>query len=244
MHNYKMTVQYDGTRYSGWQRQGNTSSTIQGRLEQTLSRLLEEPISVSGSGRTDGGVHSLGQIANFRTEKFMNCKEFRDRLNAALPEDIYVSDLRLAGERFHARLSAKEKVYRYTIENGPERNVFARKYVYHVAEPLDSDKMTQAAHLLLGTHDFRGYSTGHTKKSTVRHLSSIDIRREGKNLTLTFTGNGFLYNMVRILTGTLIEVGLSQRTPDSVLTALESGKRTDAGFTAPPQGLCLLEVRY
>ena len=244
MHNYKMTVQYDGTRYSGWQRQGNTSSTIQGRLEQTLSRLLEEPISVSGSGRTDGGVHALGQIANFRAEKFLSCKEFRDRLNAALPEDIYVSDLRLAGERFHARLSAKEKVYRYTIENGPNRNVFTRKYVYHLPEALDIGRMQDTAALLLGTHDFRGYSTGHTKKSTVRHLSSIDIRREGENLTLTFTGNGFLYNMVRILTGTLIEVGLGQRTPDSVLTALESGIRTDAGFTAPPHGLCLLEVRY
>lgn len=244
MHNYKMTVQYDGTRYSGWQRQGNTSSTIQGRLEQTLSRLLEEPVSVSGSGRTDGGVHALGQIANFRTNTFLDCNEFRNRLNDALPEDIFVSDLRLAAERFHARLSAKEKVYRYTIENGAERNVFGRKYVYHVAEPLDTGKMTRAANLLLGTHDFRGYSTGHTKKSTVRHLSAVDIRREGENLTLTFTGNGFLYNMVRILTGTLIEVGLSQRTPESVLDALESGKRTDAGFTAPPQGLCLIEVRY
>lgn len=244
MHNYKMTVQYDGTRYSGWQRQGNTSSTIQGRLEQTLSRLLEEPVSVSGSGRTDGGVHALGQTANFRTNTFLDCNEFRNRLNDALPEDIFVSDLRLAAERFHARLSAKEKVYRYTIENGAERNVFGRKYIYHVAEPLDMDKMTRAANLLLGTHDFRGYSTGHTKKSTVRHLSAVDIRREGENLTLTFTGNGFLYNMVRILTGTLIEVGLSQRTPESVLDALESGKRTDAGFTAPPQGLCLIEVRY
>ncbi len=244
MHNYKMTVQYDGTRYSGWQRQGNTSFTIQGKLEQTLSRLLEEPISVSGSGRTDGGVHALGQVANFRTSAFPDCEKFRAQLNDALPEDIFVSELRPAGERFHARLSAREKVYRYTIENGAERNVFARKYVYHVAEPLDMDKMTRAANLLLGTHDFRGYSTGHTKKSTVRHLSSIDIRREGENLTLTFMGNGFLYNMVRILTGTLIEVGLGQRTTESVLTVLESGKRTDAGFTAPPQGLCLMEVHY
>lgn len=244
MHNYKMTVQYDGARYSGWQRQGNTSSTIQGRLEQTLSRLLEEPVSVSGSGRTDGGVHALGQIANFRTNVFLDCEKFRNRLNDALPEDIFVSDLRLAAERFHARLSAREKVYRYTIENGTERNVFARKYVYHVAEPLDAEKMTRAANLLLGAHDFRGYSAGHTKKSTVRHLSAVDIRREGENLTLTFTGNGFLYNMVRILTGTLIEVGRSQRTPESVLDALKSGKRTDAGFTAPPQGLCLMEVHY
>lgn len=244
MHNYKMTIQYDGTRYSGWQRQGNTSNTIQGKLEAALSRLLEEEISVSGSGRTDGGVHALGQVANFHTGSFLDCDTFRNRLNDALPEDIFVSDLRLAAERFHARLSAKEKVYRYTIENGAGRDVFRRKYVYHLAEPLNVDQMTRAANLLLGTHDFRGYSTGHAKKTTVRHLSSIVIRREGENLTLTFRGNGFLYNMVRILTGTLIEVGRSQRTPESVLDALESGKRTDAGFTAPAQGLCLMEVLY
>lgn len=244
MHNYKMTIQYDGTRYSGWQRQGNTAATIQGKLERTISRLIGQEIEISGSGRTDGGVHALGQVANFRAEAYLDCKEFRRRLNDALPEDLYVSDLRPAADRFHARFSAKEKVYRYTIENGPERNVFARKYVYHLAEPLDLQPMQDTAALLLGTHDFRGFSTGRTKKSTVRHISSIDIRREGDIITLTFTGNGFLYNMVRILTGTLIEAGLGKRQPESVLPILETGNRADAGFTAPAQGLCFMEVRY
>lgn len=244
MHNYKMTIQYDGGRYSGWQRQGNTSSTIQGKLEQALTRLIGQEIELSGSGRTDGGVHALGQVANFRAKAFLDCEKFRKQLNEALPEDIYVSDLRLAGERFHARFSAKEKVYRYTIETGAERNVFARKYVYHLPEVLDIGRMQDTAALLLGTHDFKGFSTGRTKKTTVRHLSSIDIRREGANVTLTFTGNGFLYNMVRILAGTLIEVGLGQRAPESVLSVLETGDRSGAGFTAPAQGLCLMEVRY
>ncbi len=244
MHNYKMTVQYDGTRYSGWQRQGNTASTIQGKLEQALTRLIGQEIELSGSGRTDGGVHALGQVANFRAKAFLDCGPFRETLNEALPEDIYVADLRPAADRFHARFSAKEKVYRYTIENGPNRNVFTRKYVYHLPEPLDIGRMQDTANLLLGTHDFRGFSTGRTKKSTVRHISSIDIRREGENVTLTFTGSGFLYNMVRILTGTLIEAGLGQRAPESVLPVLETGQRSDAGFTAPAQGLCLMEVRY
>lgn len=244
MHNYKMTIQYDGGRYSGWQRQGNTPNTIQGKLEQALTRLIGQEIELSGSGRTDGGVHALGQVANFRAKAFLDCEQFRRHLNEALPEDIYVSDLRLAGDRFHARFSAKEKVYRYTIENGAERNVFARKYVYHLPETLDLQRMQDTAALLLGTHDFKGFSTGRTKKTTVRHLSSIDIRREGANVTLTFTGNGFLYNMVRILAGTLIEAGLGQRAPESVLSVLETGDRSGAGFTAPAQGLCLMEVRY
>lgn len=186
----------------------------------------------------------MGQVANFRAKAFLDCEKFRRQLNEALHEDIYVSDLRLAGERFHARFSAKEKVYRYTIETGAERNVFARKYVYHLPEVPDIGRMQDTAALLLGTHDFKGFSTGRTKKTTVRHLSSIDIRREGANVTLTFTGNGFLYNMVRILVGTLIEAGLGQRAPESVLSVLETGDRSGAGFTAPAQGLCLMEVRY
>ena len=189
-------------------------------------------------------MHALGQVANFRAKAFLDCEKFRGQLNEALPEDIYVSDLRLAGERFHARFSAREKVYRYTIETGAQRNVFARKYVYHLPETLDIGRMQDTAALLLGTHDFKGFSTGRTKKTTVRHLSSIDIRREGANVTLTFTGNGFLYNMVRILAGTLIEAGLGQRAPESVLNVLETGDRSGAGFTAPAQGLCLMEVRY
>jgi tRNA pseudouridine38-40 synthase len=244
MNNYKMTVQYDGTRYSGWQRQGNTAQTIQYKLEQALGRLLEEPIEVSGSGRTDAGVHALGQVANFKTEKTVDCGEFLARLNQLLPEDIAVTSLSAASPRFHARLGAKEKTYRYTINLSPVQDVFRRRYEYQLPEPLDLNKMEQAAELLTGTHDFRGFSTGHTKKSTVRYLRSIDFSREGDKLHITFTGNGFLYNMVRILTGTLIEVGQGKRSPDSVIPVFETKDRQLAGFTAPPQGLCLMQVTY
>ena len=244
MQNFKMTVAYDGSRYSGWQRQGNTASTIQFKLEQALSRLTGENVEISGSGRTDAGVHAAGQVASFHLSTRQDCGELMNQLNEALPEDISVLDLRSAAPRFHARFSAKEKVYRYTIQNSPKKDVFGRKYSYRLPEKLDLAAMEQTAKRLLGTHDFRGFATGRTKKSTVRHLSSVEIRREGERVYLTFTGNGFLYNMVRILTGTLIEAGLGQRTPESVLPVLENGDRTGAGFTAPAQGLCLMEVRY
>jgi tRNA pseudouridine38-40 synthase len=244
MNNYKMSVQYDGTRYSGWQRQGNTAQTIQYKLEQALGRLLEEPIEVSGSGRTDAGVHALGQVANFKTEKAVDCGELLISLNQLLPEDIAVTSLSAASPRFHARLGAKEKTYCYTINLSPVQDVFRRRYEYQLPEPLDLEAMEQAAELLIGTHDFRGFSTGHTKKSTVRYLRSIEFSREGDKLCITFTGNGFLYNMVRILTGTLIEVGQGKRSPDSVTSVFETRDRQMAGFTAPPQGLCLMQVTY
>lgn len=244
MLNYKMTVQYDGTRYSGWQRQGNTPSTIQYRIEQCLTRLLGEEIEISGSGRTDAGVHALGQVVNFRAEKRLDCSQFLVELNANLPEDITVTDLRIASDRFRARLDAKEKTYRYTINNSSFTDVFRRKYEYQITELLDVDIMEQAAKMLLGTHDFKGFSTGRTKKSTVRSIKSIHITRDGNKLYLDFTGNGFLYNMVRILTGTLIEVGLHKREPESILAVFEANDRTLAGFTAPPHGLCLMEVTY
>lgn len=239
-----MTIQYDGSRYSGWQRQGNTSATIQHKLEHTISYLTGEQVEISGAGRTDAGVHALGQTANFRLSRWKDPAELLSQLNQALPEDIYISDLQKAGERFHARLSAKEKVYRYTIQNGIQRDVFWRKYSYYVPKLLDIASMQDTAKLLIGTHDFRGFSSGHTKKSTIRSLSDIAITAEENKIYLTFIGNGFLYNMVRILSGTLIEAGLGKRTPESVLPVLSGGDRSCAGFTAPAQGLCLMEVRY
>lgn len=244
MNNYKFMVSYDGSRYSGWQRQGNTSATIQSKLEKAISGLLGETIEISGSGRTDAGVHALGQIANFKTAKILDIPWFSLALNQALPEDIAVTDVSLASPRFHARLSAKEKIYQYTIQNSELPDVFHRKFEYKLPAPLDLARMEQAAELLLGTHDFAGYSTGRTKKSTVRHLREVCITREGNKVYITFRGNGFLYNMVRILTGTLLEVGQGLRTPESVLEPLDTGDRTKAGFTAPPQGLCLMEVLY
>lgn len=242
--NYKMTVQYDGTRYSGWQRQGNTDNTIQYKLEKIISDLLGEPIEVAGSGRTDAGVHALGQVCNFKTVQCVDTDSLFAALNESLPSDIAVTEIGVASPRFHARLSAKEKTYRYTVWNGLASNVFQRKYQYQVKEHLDLFAMEQAASYLVGTHDFKGYSTGRTKKSTVRALKSIQIEKNGHQIDIVYIGNGFLYNMVRILTGTLLEVGLGQRTPESVLRALETLDRKDAGFTAPPHGLCLMEVMY
>lgn len=244
MHNYKMTLQYDGTKYSGWQRQGNTSSTIQFRLEQCLSRLLSEEIQVSGSGRTDGGVHAMGQVANFHCKQYLDCERVLSELNTYLPEDIRVLDIRHASERFHARLGAKEKTYRYTVNTASFSDVFRRKYEYHLPGELDLDAMKTAAELLIGTHDFKGYSTGKTKKSTVRHIKEIALIQEGDRLYMDFTGNGFLYNMVRILTGTLLEVGQGMRQPTYVTKPLETLDRQDAGPTAPPHGLCLMDVKY
>ena len=243
--NYKMTVQYDGGRYSGWQRQGNTDKTIQSRLEQTLSELLSQRIEVHGSGRTDAGVHALGQIASFRTEGAIpEPDRFLVTLNAALPGDIAVTRLGPASERFHARLNAKEKTYRYTIWNSPISNVMERRFMYQVPEPLDDARMKETARRLVGTHDFSGFSTGHTKKSTVRHLRSAEVLRRDHRVELVFTGNGFLYNMVRIMSGTLIEAGLGQRDPESVDVVFETCDRKLAGFTAPPYGLCLMQVLY
>ena len=243
--NYKMTVQYDGSRYAGWQKQGNTEQTIQARLEKAISTLLAEPVSIQGSGRTDAGVHALGQVASFHTEQVIrDCRKFLLDLNAALPSDIAVTRLDAASPRFHARLNAKEKTYRYSVWNSPIPNVLQRKLQYQLPDPLDDEAMRTAASMLLGTHDFAGFSTGHTKKSTVRHIRSIQIIRNDELVEFYFTGNGFLHNMVRILTGTLIEVGLHRRSPESVLEILESKDRTLAGFTAPAQGLCLMEVNY
>ena len=244
LNNYKFLVQYDGTRYSGWQKQGNTGNTIQGKLEKAISGLLGESIEVAGSGRTDAGVHARGQVANFRTEQRLEPDKFCGKLNDALPEDISVSQLTVASPRFHARLSAKEKTYRYTIQNSPVTDVFSRKYEYKMTDKLKVSAMEQAAEYLIGTHDFKGFSAGHTKKSTIRHIRSIEICQEGSKIYLTFTGNGFLYNMVRILVGTLIEVGRGERLPESISEVLKTQDRTKAGFTAPPQGLCLMEVKY
>ncbi|MBR2717346.1 MAG: tRNA pseudouridine(38-40) synthase TruA, partial [Oscillospiraceae bacterium] len=208
--NYRLTVCYDGTRYLGWQRQGGRDAerTIQGKLEAVLTRMAGEPVEVHGAGRTDAGVHTLAQVASFRTSLSVSPEELLACLNKYLPEDIAVTAAAPAPPRFHARLNARGKTYRYTIRNGPVPDVFRQRFEYRFPEPLDTDRMARGAAFLCGTHDFRVFSSvGRTKKSTVRTLSGAEVRREGELVTLTFTGTGFLYNMVRIMTGTLIEVG-------------------------------------
>lgn len=244
MRNLRLDICYDGTRYRGWQRLPGREDTIQGKLETALSRILDEPIEISGSGRTDAGVHARGQVANFHCESALPPEDILASLRRYLPEDIGIYSCREVSPRFHARLNAREKTYCYRIWNSAAPCVFQRRFVAVMPEELDLESMAQAARLLTGEHDFSAFCTNaKMKKSTVRYLRAVTIRREGEEIFLTFTGNGFLQNMVRILVGTLVEVGRRERAPGSI-PALFGGKRAQAGFLAPPQGLCLEEVFY
>lgn len=244
MRNLRLDICYDGTRYRGWQRLPGREDTIQGKLETALTRILGENIEISGSGRTDAGVHARGQVANFHCESGMPCGEILENLRRYLPEDIGIYSCKDVSLRFHARLNAKEKTYCYRIWNSESPCVFVRRYVTVMPEALEVEAMERAAALLVGQHDFSAFcGNAKMKKSTVRYLRSATITRQGEELRLTFTGNGFLQSMVRILTGTLIEVGRGQRAPESI-PELFGGKRGSAGFLAPAQGLCLEEVVY
>ena len=244
MRNLRLDICYDGTRYRGWQRLPDREQTIQGKIETVLSRVLGEEIQISGSGRTDAGVHARGQVASFHCESDMPVEELLAALRRYLPEDIGIESCREVSPRFHARLNAKEKTYLYRIWNSEEPCVFDRRYVAVMPEMLDLEAMEQAAALLCGEHDFSAFcGNAKMKKSTVRYLRAIRITRQGSEVRLRFTGNGFLYNMVRIMVGTLVEVGRGEREADSI-PALFGGKRAEAGFLAPAQGLCLEEVIY
>ena len=244
MRNLRLDICYDGTRYRGWQRLPGRDDTIQGKLETALSRILGEPIEISGSGRTDAGVHARGQVANFHCESNMPAGQILAELRKYLPEDIGIYSCRDVSPRFHARLNAKEKTYQYRIWNSELPCVFDRRFVAVMPEAMDVLAMESAAQLLLGEHDFSAFcGNAKMKKSTVRYIRSIEINRYGQELRLRFTGNGFLHNMVRILVGTLIEVGRGERDAPTVVD-LFGGKRAEAGFLAPAQGLCLEEVIY
>lgn len=243
--NFKLTLCYDGTRYRGWQRQGNTDNTIQAKTEALLTRMLAQPVEIAASGRTDAGVHARRQVCSFKADTGSDVSFMLTELRTHLPEDIGAVALEEAPPRFHARLNCREKTYVYRVWNSDEPNVFERRWLYFFTAPLDLDAMRAAAALLLGEHDFSAYCANrHMKKSAVRRLDRIEIERLGGEVRLSFIGSGFLYNMVRILTGTLLEVGSGQRSAESVKTALLSLDRDQAGFTAPPQGLILWDVGY
>lgn len=243
--NYKLILQYDGTKLNGWQKQGNTDNTIQGKLEAILQRMYGESVEIHGSGRTDAGVHALGQTANFHAPAKFSPREIKSTLNEYLSKDIRVLSVEIADERFHARLTAKEKTYEYRIDNGETANVFSRKYTMREEEPLDLEAMRKAAEYLKGTHDFKTFCANKKmKKSTVRTITSIVIEKKEGIVSIRYTGDGFLYNMVRILTGTLIEVGRGKRSPEEMKHILEALDRGAAGFTAPAQGLFLVNVIY
>lgn len=243
--NYKLLLQYDGTKLNGWQKQGNTDNTVQGKLEAILERTYGTFVEVHGSGRTDAGVHALGQVANFHAPAVYPAEEIRAVLNEYLSKDIRVLSVETADERFHARLTAKAKVYEYRIDNGRVADVFSRKYTMREEKPLDLPAMRKAAEYLKGTHDFKSFCANKKmKKSTVRTLTSIVIEEKEGIVSIRYTGNGFLYNMVRILTGTLVEVGRGKRSPEDIEHILKAMDRGAAGFTAPAQGLFLAAVTY
>lgn len=245
MRNIKVILQYEGTRYQGWQKQDSTGNTIQGKLEALLTRMCGKKVEVNGSGRTDSGVHALGQVANFRIETDKTPKEIMDYMNAYLPEDIAVIQAEEAPERFHSRLNAKGKTYCYRVLNSEVPHIFDRRYVYVLPDTLDMDAMRRAADALCGTHDYRAFTSNKkSKKSTVRTVDSIDMERIGDEIRFTFKGNGFLYHMVRIMTGTLLEVGMHKRDAEQMEWLLVKGTREDAGFLVPALGLTLVEVRY
>lgn len=244
MKNHRLLIQYDGTRYYGWQRQPG-QDTVQGRLETVLSRMCGHEVEVIGAGRTDGGVHAEGMTANARLDTELQPEEIRDYMNRYLPDDIAVLEVREASPRFHARYNAIGKTYRYTCFDGEVKPVFDRKYYARLEEKPDVERMQRAAELLKGEHDFRNFCVNpRMKKSTVRRVDRIEIQREGGYIRFVIHGTGFLQNMVRIMVGTLLEVGYGRMTEEQVKAALENPDRQKAGPTAPAQGLCLMSVDY
>ena len=243
--NYKLKISYDGSRYFGWEHQPDRE-TIQGKIETVLARMVDKDmVDVIGAGRTDAGVHARAMIANVHLDTQMSPEEIRDYANRYLPDDIAILEVREAADRFHARYKAVGKTYQYTCFDGPVKPVFDRKYYTPLDQELDVEAMQEAAHFLEGKHDYKSFcGNSRMKKSTVRIVDTITVRRRKGYVYLTFHGTGFLQNMVRIMSGTLIEVGLGRKRPEEVGEILEACDRKVAGPTAPAKGLCLLMVDY
>lgn len=252
--NYLLTIEYDGTGFSGWQRQPD-KPTVQGTVEKALSTVLGREIKINGTSRTDAGVHAYGQQASFKgdfgipTEKL--AMVVNNRLSGGLRGTTTVGAVRITDVRemppdFHARFDSKGKTYIYRIRNSYQMDIFQRNYCYQVAQPLDEKKMQKAASYIEGTHDFACFqaSGGEERETTVRTIHQLKVQRMGNEIFIIVTGDGFLYNMVRIITGTLVEVGIGKRLPESVIETIESKDRQKAGHTAPPQGLYLKKVYY
>ncbi|MBO0469826.1 tRNA pseudouridine(38-40) synthase TruA [Enterococcus sp. DIV0242_7C1] len=245
MRNIKLTIEYDGARYLGWQRLGNSDKTIQGKIEHVLKQMTGEEIEIIGSGRTDAGTHAHGQVANFKSNTAMDPKEIIEFVNRYLPRDIVVKMVEDVPERFHARYNAVGKKYSYYVWNESIPTAFERNYSFQFPQQLDIDLMNEACQKLIGKHDFIGFSAlKKTKKSTVRTIDELSIEREGQLLHFTFVGDGFLYKMVRIIMGTLLEIGSGKRSITTIDDIFEQKVRSEAGETVPAQGLFLDEVYY
>ena len=245
--NYRMQISYDGTKYKGWAKQNSTDSTIQGKLEQLLNRLSygEKPVTVIGAGRTDAGVHAKNMTCNAYLSTSMDTATLKKKMNEYLPEDITVLEIKEAGTHFHSRFNAKGKTYCYTCYYSDHKPIFDRKYVYNLSEFPNLSVMRKAAAYLTGKNDYKSFcGNPHMKKSTIRTVDLILIEQDGNYLRFFYHGDGFLQHMVRILTGTLLEVGFGKRSPESMKELLQMKDRSKAGFTAPAQGFCLESVDY
>jgi tRNA pseudouridine38-40 synthase len=241
--NIKLTLQYDGTDYCGWQTQPN-GPTIQGLIADFLARLEGRPVTLHGAGRTDAGVHALNQVANFFTEKNLSCAQLQRAINGNLPPDIRVISVAEVDAAFHARFSARQKSYRYQIALGAVISPFEYRYFYHYPHRLDLAAMRQAARALLGKHDFAAFATASEAGTTTREIVALEIEQTDEKINCLVSGNGFLRYMVRTIIGTLIEIGRGKRAPEEMSDILASRQRGQAGPTAPACGLTLVNIDY
>ncbi len=245
MRNIKLLIEYDGKDFNGWQKQPNKLN-IQGEIERAIKEITkEDEIELNASGRTDAGVHALGQVANFKTNSNIPVEKFPIAINTKVKKSIVIKDAEEVDERFHSRYNCKKKTYRYIINNSEYGSAIYRNHEYHVSQKLDVDAMKLAIKHFEGEHDFKGFkASGTSSKNSVRKIFSTNIKSNDDRIFIELTGSGFLYNMVRIIAGTLVEVGLGKIKPEDISQIILSGDRKNAGKTLPPQGLYLLKVEY
>ena len=245
MRNIKLTIEYDGKDFNGWQKQPNKLN-IQGEIERAISEIKKEPnIELNASGRTDAGVHALGQVANFKTNCSIPVEKFPIAINTKVKKSIVIKNAEEVEERFHSRYNCKQKTYRYVINNSEYGSAVYRNLEYHIPIKLDVKAMKKAIKYFEGEHDFKGFkASGTSSKNSVRKIYKTNIEQKDERIYIELTGSGFLYNMVRIISGTLVDVGLGKILPDEIPEIIESKDRQRAGKTLPPQGLYLLKVEY
>ena len=244
MRNIKLTIEYDGQCYNGWQKQPNKLN-IQGEIERAIYNITKEEVDLIGSGRTDAGVHALGQVANFKTNSQISIEKLPLAINSQLKNSIVIKEAEEVNERFHSRYNAKRKTYRYIINNSKCGTAIYRNLEYSYPFKLDAEKMKQASKYFEGEHDFKAFkSSGTSSKNSVRTIYKAIVKQEGEKIIIELTGNGFLYNMVRIISGTLLDVGLGKIRAEEIPEIIESKDRQRAGKTLPAHGLYLVEVKY
>ena len=244
MRNIKLTIEYDGKDFNGWQKQPNKLN-IQGTIEQAIKSITGEDVELNASGRTDAGVHALGQVANFKTNSQIPIDKMAIAINSRLKKSIVIKKAEEVDERFHSRLSCKRKTYRYVINNSPEGTAIYRYLETHIPQKLDLQKMQEAIKYFVGEHDFKAFkASGTSSKNSVRTIYDAKVEQKDDRIYIELTGNGFLYNMVRIIAGTLVDVGLGKIEPERIKEIIELRKREFAGKTLPPNGLYLLKVVY